>query len=146
MKRLVAAAVLIVGLVGASAAQDAEKELKRLEGVYKVKSISKGGEAAPAEVLEAVKEVSIKGDVLTIHVLDEGKKAKIKVDPTKMPPHIDITPEDEREQGKTFLGLYRLEKGELVIVFTEKGERPKDFKGDGEGVLKLTATRKDADK
>jgi uncharacterized protein (TIGR03067 family) len=145
MKRLAAAAVLFAGLVGATAAQDADKELKRLEGTYKVKSISKGGKAAPAEVLESVKEVSFKGDTMTIHVMDEGKKGKIKVDPSKKPAHIDITPLDGPQKDETLKGIYKLEKDELTIVFAESGDRPKDFKADGEGVMKLVVTRKEGD-
>jgi uncharacterized protein (TIGR03067 family) len=145
MKRL-AAAVLFAGLVGAAAAQDAERELKKLEGTYAVKALAKGGTDAPAEVLDAVKGVVIKGDKLVIKVAGEDKSAKIKIDPAKTPAHIDITPEDGPEKDKTFPGVYKLEKGELVIVFSEGGGRPKDFKADGERDMKLVLTRKEKDK
>jgi uncharacterized protein (TIGR03067 family) len=144
MKRL-AAAVLFAGLIGAAAAQDAEKELKKLEGEYKVKALAKGGMDAPAEVMDSIKGVAIKGDKLVIKVMGEDKTAKIKVDPTKKPAHIDISPVDGPEKDKTFLGVYKVEKGELTIVFTEGGERPKDFKGDGEKDMKLVLTRKEKD-
>lgn len=144
MKRL-AAAVLFAGLVGAAAAQDAEKELKKLEGDYKVKALAKGGMDAPAEVTEAVKGVAIRGDKFVIKVMGEDKTARIKVDPTKNPAHIDISPVDGPEKDKTFPGLYKVEKGELTIVFTEGSDRPKDFKADGEKDMKLVLTRTEKD-
>ena len=122
MKRL-AVAVLISSLVGAATAQDAEKELKKLEGTYKVKALTKDGMDAPKEVMDSVKGVAIKGGKLIIKVMGEDKTAKIKVDPTKKPAHIDITPEDGPEKDKTFPGIYKVEKGELTIV-VRRGRRP----------------------
>ena len=36
---------------------------------------------------------------------------------------------------RTFPGIYKIEKGELTLTFTEKGDRPKEFKVDGEAML-----------
>ncbi len=147
MRRLAVAAALFAAAVGTAVrADDADKELKKLEGVYAVKALTKGGKDAPKEVRDAVHEVSIKGDVLAIEVKGEGtKKAKIKVDPAKKPARIDITPQDGPDKDKTFPGVYKLEKGQLTLVFTEKGDRPKDFKTEGEDEMKLVLTRKDKD-
>lgn len=145
MKRL-AAAVLFAGLIGAATAQDPEKELKKLEGTYQVKALKKDGMDAPKEVVDSVKGVAIKGGKLIIKVMGEDKTAKIKVDPTKKPAHIDITPEDGPEKDMTFPGIYSLAKGELTIAFVEGGDRPKDFKADGEKTMMLVLTRKEKDK
>src|SRR5687767_1604596 len=96
--RRVVAVVLFAGLIGSAVAQDAEKELKRLEGTYKVKALKKDGMDAPKEVMDSVKEVAIKGGKLIIKVMDEDKTAKITVDPSKKPAHIDLTPEDGPEK------------------------------------------------
>ena len=140
------AAVLFTGLVGAVAAQDPGQELKRLEGTYKVKAISEGGTDAPAEVIDAIKGVVIKGDRFVITVADEDMPARIKIDPTRTPAHIDISPESGPEREKTFPGVYKLEKADLIIVITKGGERPRDFKADGEKDMKLVLTRKERDK
>jgi uncharacterized protein (TIGR03067 family) len=145
MKRLLAV-VLFAGLVGVTTAQDAEKELKRLEGEYTVKVLKKDGMDAPQEVMDAVKGVVFKGDKMIIKVMDTDKTAKIKVDPTKKPAHIDISPVEGPEKDKTFPGIYQLEKGELTIVFVEGGDRPKDFKGEGDKMMKLVVVRKDKSK
>jgi uncharacterized protein (TIGR03067 family) len=134
MKRFaVAASLLAVSLAGVALAD--EKALKELEGSYVVTVLEKGGKAAPKEVMDGLK-VSIKGDALTITVGGEEKKAKIKVDGAKTPATIDILPSDGAEKGKTFPGIYKVEKGEVTIVFHEKeSDRPKEFKSEGEGML-----------
>lgn len=128
----VASAVMIAAFAGVVTAQD--KLLKELEGTYKVTALEKGGKAADKQKAESLKIV-IKGDDLVISVEGEEKKAKIKVDGTKTPATIDITPSDGPEKGKTFPGIVKLDKGEVTIAFTEKGDRPKDFKSEGETLL-----------
>jgi uncharacterized protein (TIGR03067 family) len=142
MKRL-AVAVLAAGLVGVAAAQEPEKELKRIEGAYTLKALKKDGMDAPKEVMDSVKGVTIKGDKMTIQVRGEDKTATLKIDPAKKPAHIDLTPQDGPEKDKTFPGIYQFEKGELTIVFVEEGERPKDFKAEGDKTMKIVLTRKE---
>lgn len=134
MKRFaVAGCLLAVTLAGVALAD--EKALKELEGSYTVTALEKGGKAAPKEVMDGLK-VSIKGDALTITVAGEEKKAKIKLDGSKSPATIDILPSDGPEKGKTFPGIYKVEKGEVTIVFQEKDTgRPKEFKSEGETML-----------
>src|SRR5687767_663007 len=112
MRRLAASAVFLAAALAASAD---DKPLKQLEGEYKVKAISKAGMPAPEEVVREVKGVAIKGDVMTFLVMGKEEKGKIKVDATKKPAHIDISPQTGPDKGKTFPGLYKLEKGELTI-------------------------------
>ena len=133
MKRFALAGGLIVAaFCGVVLAQD--KGLKNLEGTYKVTHMEKAGKLATKDETDGVK-FSIKGDELTIMIRDEEKKAKIKVDATKTPHTIDITPSDGPEKGKTFPGIFKLDKGDLTLAFTEKGDRPKEFKVEGEVVL-----------
>jgi uncharacterized protein (TIGR03067 family) len=110
-----------------------EKALKELEGTYKVTAAEKGGVAAPKGEVDFT--VTIKGDEMTVKTPNGEKKAKIKVDPTKTPAHIDLSPTDGPEKGKTFPGLYKLEKGELTIVFAEGDARPKGLKAEGEEMM-----------
>jgi len=130
MKRFAIAGGLMVAAFAGVVLAD-EKALKELEGTYTVTSLEKAGKPAPKEVTDGLK-ITIKGDELVIVVGGEEKKAKITVDSTKTPAHIDIKPQDGPEKDKTFLGLYKLDKGEVTLVFVEKGDRPKDLKGEGE--------------
>ncbi len=145
MKRFaVAGGLMAAAFAGVVYAQD--KALKELEGTYKVTALEKAGKPAPKELTDTLK-VTIKGDELLIKIGDEEKKAKIKVDGSKTPGTIDITPSEGPEKGKTFPGIYKAEKGELTLVFTEKGDRPKEFKSEGDAMLvKMKKDEKEKDK
>lgn len=133
MKRFaIAGGLMVAAFAGVVFAQD--KALKELEGTYKVTTLEKGGKAAKKEVMDSLK-VTIKGEDFIIIVSEKEKKAKIAVDSSKTPHTIDITPSDGDEKGKMFPGIFKVEKGEVTLAFTEKGDRPKDFKSEGEIVL-----------
>ncbi|VTR91433.1 unnamed protein product [Gemmata massiliana] len=134
MKRFAGAfAALILALGGVVLAD--EKAIKELEGTYKMAAAEKGGKAAPKELTD-VAVVTIKGDELTIAFgPDEKKVAKIKVTADAKPATIDLSPTEGAEKGKTFPGIYKFEKGELTLAFTEKTERPKEFKSDEDVIL-----------
>jgi len=134
MKRFaVAGCLMVVAFTGIVLAD--EKALKELEGTYTVTALEKGGKPAPKEIMESLK-INIKGENFSITIGPDEKKAKIKVDASKTPHTIDIMPSDGPEKGMTFPGIYKVEKGELTIVFQEKGtDRPKEFKSEGEGML-----------
>jgi uncharacterized protein (TIGR03067 family) len=133
MKRFaLAGGLMIAAFTGLVLAQD--KALKELEGTYKVTALEKGGKAAPKDLSDSLK-VTFKGEEFMFKIGDEEKKAKIKVDSSKTPNTIDITPSDGPEKGKTFPGIFKLDKGELTLVFTEKGDRPKEFKSEGETMM-----------
>ncbi len=128
----VAGGVMLAAVVGVVLADD--KGLKDLEGTYTVTVLEKAGKAAPKEITDSLK-VTIKGDDFIMTIGTDEKKAKIKVDSTKTPNTIDITPSDGPEKGKTFPGIYKAEKGEVTIALSEKGDRPKELKSEGEAML-----------
>ena len=133
MKRFAAAGgLMLAAFVGIVVAD--EKALKELEGTYTVTVLQKGGKDAPKELTDTLK-VNIKGEDFVLMVGTDEKKAKIKVDSSKTPHEIDITPSDGPEKGKTFPGIYKADKGEVTIVFTEKGARPKELKSEGDTML-----------
>jgi uncharacterized protein (TIGR03067 family) len=115
-----------------------EKSLKELEGTYSVLTMEKDGKVAEKEKLDALK-FTFKGDEVTIVSTYKGdkeeKRAKLKADNSKTPHTIDFTPTDGEAKGKTFPGIYKIEKGELTIVFVEKGDRPTEFKAEGDAML-----------
>jgi uncharacterized protein (TIGR03067 family) len=123
-------AMCLSGLVRAD-----EKALKELEGTYKIISVERDGKFAEKAVIETI-TVVIKGDefVMTISA-DEKKVAKLKASADPKLSTIELTPQDGEAKGKTFPGIYKLEKGELTLAFSEKGDRPTDFKSDNEATL-----------
>lgn len=142
MKRCAAAlalmSVAVVGLVRAD-----EKAMKELEGTYKLVSAEQDGKFAEKATIETV-TVSIKGDEFVLMASPDDKKvSKFKVSTEPKIATIDLSPQDGMEKGKTFPGIYKVEKGELTIAFTEKGDRPKAFTSDnGVMVLRLKKAEK----
>lgn len=136
MKRFAVAGVLLAFGLGGLVVAD-EKALKELAGKYKAVAAEKNGVAVAREKVEKL-SVTIQDDTLTVTDGEGGeKRAKIKVDPTKKPAHIDISPDDGSDKGKTFPGVYKLDKDELTLTFAEKGDRPKDLTSEGTLLLKL---------
>lgn len=131
-------AVLLV-LVASASVRAEDKALQELEGTYKAVVLKKDGKEMPADVVSGF-TARFKDDEVnfTVKKKEGGEEkvtmhpAKIKIDATKKPAAIDIAPLDGPEKGKTFLGIYKFEGGELWLVFAEKGDRPSDFQGEGE--------------
>ena len=127
-----ALAVLAVSSIGLVRAD--EKDAKELEGTYKITSAETDGRLTEKANIDAV-TITIKGDEFVLTKADDKKVAKIKATPDAKLSTIDFTPQDGLEKGKTFPGIYKLEKGELTVAYSEKGERPKEFKSDNGVVL-----------
>ena len=147
MRRTAAALALlltVLWLAGARADEkEKDKDAKELEGTYKLAHAELDGKLAEKATIETV-TITIKGDEFVLSSSPDDKKvSKIKVNPDAKLSTIDFTPQDGLEKGKTFPGIYKLEKGELTIAFSEKGDRPKEFKSDnGVMLLRLKKTEK----
>ena len=127
-----AALVLCAGVAVADDAA-AKKFLKELEGSYTVTSMTRGGEAAPADVIAGV-TITIKGDNLVAHFkkgdASEDKGAVLVVDPAQKPTAIDMTAKDGPEAGNPVLGIVKVEKDTVTFCWGDRtgvAERPKDF-------------------
>ena len=137
MRFLTAALILALATWTAGAADDAKDAAKKLEGTYKVVSVTADGKPDPkkAENVTAV----IKDGVITIQTGKKDEPAKFTLDPSKKPAQIDITP--ARGKEKTIPGIYATKETdaglELTIAFGDgpNAERPKDFKGDKGAVI-----------
>jgi len=144
MARLLVALLSALAVAGGGAAQPGNAE-KKLEGTYAVVSATRNGKPEDKK-LDSVSFVFKDG---TISITAEGKSkedtATYKVDPTKTPAHIDITP--TRGKDAQVKGIYELkttpDAAVLTLAFTrEGGERPADFKGEGESTTVLKLLRK----
>jgi|GEM_PF-2163536 uncharacterized protein (TIGR03067 family) len=132
-----------IGQTWTVAAMETSDALKSLAGEYSIQAIERAGKAAPADVIAAYEGVTIQGDTITLKIKGEKKVAKLKLDPNKMPPTVDLIPSDGPDQGKSLPGIYKLEKDSLTIVLGKAGqERPKDFSAVGEEETKVVLQRK----
>lgn len=144
MVRVVAVAVLAVGAAGLAAADDAatKKAMKAMDGKYKPKALVKGGQPAPQEMIDEVEYILIKDGKITIKKQnDRHDEAKFSIDLDHKPAHMDITPTTGPKQDTKMKGIYKLEKGTLTIVLAREGNRPKDFKAEGEEEMKMVFER-----
>ncbi len=136
MNRLLLAGGLL-GLLAATSVFADDKALADLQGSYKVQGLTKAGNEIPEEIRKTF-TVKFKGDDMALVVGDKTNSAKVKVDAAATPKTIDISPTDGPDKGKTFPGIYKLENGELFIAFSEKTDRPKEFKAEGDtAVMRL---------
>ncbi len=135
-------AVVVLALAGFTARADEKDAAKKLEGTYEVVEVLLGGNAD--EKKGEVKSFEIKDGEIIIKLENRDETAKFALDPSKKPAHIDLTSKNDMK----IEGLYEAketDKGlELTIAFTRggKGERPKDFKGQGENDMVIKLLRK----
>ncbi len=119
------------------AADPAAKGTAKLEGTWSVVSAEHNGTKIPADQAKAVKFV-ITADKFKIDHNGDKHEADYKLDATKKPATIDVTPQDGPDKGKTAYGIYALNGGELKICFAKPGsDRPTEFasKADSETTL-----------
>ena len=140
MTRLTAGVVAALVVVGAGSAQP-DAPAKSIEGKYKVVSAVSGGKADTEKAMKVTFE--FKGDEVIINKGGErDETATYKLDPSKTPGHIDITPKSD----KVVLGIYQTKQTkaglELTIAFAkDDGARPTDFKGEGPRDAVITLLR-----
>jgi uncharacterized protein (TIGR03067 family) len=131
-------AFLAVAAFTATTAAVTAADLKELAGEYKLVGLMKGGKDAPKEEVDAIKGVTISGDKFTVDIAGDKKVATIKVDGSKKPATLDLTPDDGPRKGEAMAGIFTFEKGVLKMAVREKGDRPTDFKGAGDDEMVIT--------
>ncbi len=124
-------AILFALIFGTAQAAEPGAELA---GNYSAVAVTRDGKAAPDELVKSI-TVKIMADELTFTVKDKNFPSKIKLNEKVKPATIDIEPSEGPEKGRTFLGIYKLEKGELTIAYTERGDRPTAFKSEKGAIL-----------
>ncbi len=146
MTRLLAAFLAGLVAVGAGAARQ-DAPAKSIDGSYKVLSATFGGKPDTEKTAKA--QFEFKDGVVMIGEAgkEREEKAEFKLDPTKTPGHIDISPKNDKQ----VLGIYQTkatkEGLELTIAFTKNGkDRPTDFKGDDKDAVVIRLLRQGGEK
>ena len=94
--------------------------MKQLQGTWKVISALSGGKEMPAGRRDNVQFVIAGNLLLILEPNGEIEVLSYNVDPSTMPPAIDLV-----EDGRPGLGIYELKGDELRICFNDKREENK---------------------
>jgi uncharacterized protein (TIGR03067 family) len=114
-----------------------------MRGTWELSAIEIGGMKVNIGALKGGQgqmTLKFEKDGMTSTSMGMTKKGTWKIDPRKNPKTIEFT---DKADGKTTLGIYKLEKDELVVAFGQPGQpRPKDFKGAQTATAILTRIKK----
>jgi uncharacterized protein (TIGR03067 family) len=147
-------AVLILVAMGAAGTPGAaaQKRAEHPKGTWRfaaLESEEKGWEA-PWPTIKTWRWVVGDKEIAGPDPVAGNSKASFKLNPKKSPKQIDITFPDGLGGGKTFQGIYKLDKGTLTVslrndVKAAQG-RPKDFVFRGDAGLTLLILKRVSDK
>jgi uncharacterized protein (TIGR03067 family) len=103
---------------------DAKTAQKNMQGAWKAEKAVIGGHDAGKEVLDKL-VVEIKDNKVRIRDGSTDSDAEMKLDPSKKPAWIDLTPTREKQVIK---GIYEQEGDSLKLCWTKEGkDRPTAF-------------------
>jgi uncharacterized protein (TIGR03067 family) len=128
MKRYALLAIAVCVLIAADEKEGAKKELKKFEGTWQFTMLEIDGQKPPEDEVKKHKVV-IEGDKYTLKIDDTVvSRGIIKVDPTKKPKHIDITPKEGENDGQVMLGIYEETGDTHKVCYARHGDkRPEKF-------------------
>ena len=142
------ASVVLLLLTGVVQADDAKRDLEKLQGTWEIVKVVNSGRAAPAEEVKGG-QVVFKGDEMTLKEGADDKnpwKFRVKLYPSQNPKALDATALNQEHKGPVSTAIYRLEGDTLTICSSndpDKNERPKEFESkEGSKVILLTLKRR----
>lgn len=108
---------------------EADKDLKRFQGVWGFESREIAGKKVPDEENKGL-TVTFDGDKVVVKQGDETVMAGTqKLDPSKTPKEIDVTVTEGDQAGTVLLGIYEIDEDTLKVCFDWEGKnRPTEFK------------------
>lgn len=141
MKRLCCWSLLLCACLAPLApggdAKGGKNDAKKMQGTWKLMTAELAGKPFPDEITKTITLVLTDGKY-TVTVGDKTDEGTCKIDPSKVPPTLDITGTKGPNEGKTILAIYQLKGDTLRICYDLSGkERPKEFKTEPKTALFL---------
>jgi uncharacterized protein (TIGR03067 family) len=131
MKALLGCTVVSLLFLAGGDADAIKKDLKLLEGTWKVESLE-DAQGKKQEFEGAT--LTFKGDQFEFKKDSEAKKGKVKINPAGKPKEIDIIPEDK---DQPLQGIYQIEGATLKICVNDEpmGARPNELAAKDKNML-----------
>ncbi len=105
----------------------ADADAAKIQGTWVAIWVETGGKPAPSDTIKNL-SLLITADKIAFNPGGENRQSTYKLDPTKTPKMIELTPQDGPTKGKTLRGLYELDGDRLKLcVQNGEGEEPKEF-------------------
>jgi len=121
-------------------------DAKAMQGAWQAVDLKANGEKSPDDQVKEL-QIVIKGDeIFAVKPQGEDPRNKFKLDSSKTPKTIDLTPLDGPRKGQIVPGIYSLKNGRLTLcinIFREDPAlRPTEFKTQAsDGVVLVTLER-----
>jgi uncharacterized protein (TIGR03067 family) len=127
--RVVLPCLVFLLIAAVAPAQDAKKELEKLQGEWTMVSLEENGMKVADETAKQYKLTVKENQWIVTRSGKEGfAKVTFKIDPTKDPKTIDLTYKTGDKESVS-QGIYKLAGDTLTLCRTDsKAERPKQFK------------------
>jgi uncharacterized protein (TIGR03067 family) len=133
MRRIICVLVVLgaASLAAADGDDDVRKELKALEGTWKVVALEAGGKPLPKTAVPDFLFIVGADGKATGRMGKIEYQSQVSVDPKKTPRTIDNAHETGAQKGKKQFGIYKVEEGKWIVCMTapgaKEGDRPKSF-------------------
>lgn len=134
--------VLVVGFwaAGEALSDELQREYERFQGRWRVVRLEENGQAEPDEEIRRF-TLLIRGRTIVVEMDGQRQTTEFTLDPTKQPKHISLTPHYGEDKGKTFQGIYEIQRDTVRICATLLPERPKAFES-RQGLLFMVLERR----
>jgi uncharacterized protein (TIGR03067 family) len=121
--------LLLCWIAFAGHADDAEADLKALQGTWQLTGLLAEGDPSLGKGRINEVNLTVTMDKLVMDGLSGKREFSIKLDPSQKPKAIDITPLDGPFKGKTTPGIYEVsgDTFKLCMANQEIKARPKDL-------------------
>jgi uncharacterized protein (TIGR03067 family) len=123
---------------------DVKQEQKKLTGTWSMTSFVMDGNKVPEEEVKKFKLI-LDGDKYTLKQEDNIlSKGTVKLDLTKKPKTLDITPSEGDGKGQAMLGIYELNGDTYKVCYAPPGkDRPTKFESESGSENNLLVFKRD---
>jgi RNA polymerase sigma factor (sigma-70 family) len=118
---------------------EAPKDEEKILGTWALVSFEEGGQEAPAEAIKEAKVIFAADGKMAVKQGVKEQEFTYKLDPAKKPKEFSGT----NAQGRTVLGIYKLDGDTLTVCYDRGGGRPTEFASKGGTTVVLEVLKRE---